>query len=241
MNLAKIRRELAPTGSLRVAINLANTLLVSGRSQSGVPEGLAPDLGAQIAARLGVPVELVPFEAPSAIAESADRGLWDVALIAAEPARAKRIFFTRAYSEIQASYLVRSELPFQQVSDVDQPATRIAAYRGSAYDLWLSRNIQFAEIVRADSLEASVRVFVEDGLEALAGLRASLTSQVTAIPGARLLPGCFSRVQQSVGTSRANEEGALFLEVFVNEAIMSGSISRLIKQHGVAGLDVASR
>jgi polar amino acid transport system substrate-binding protein len=231
--------ELAPSGVLRAGINLSNFLLVSGKGPAGEPQGVAPDMAREIAARLGVPVEYVPFARPGELADAAGRNVWDIGLIAAEPARAEVIAFTAAYAEIEATYLVPAGSPLATIADVDRPGVRIAISARSAYDLWLSRHLAHAELVRAGSLEASYEIFVGDKLDALAGLRPRLLQDVDKLPGARILDGRFTAVQQAVGTAKGNEAGAAFLRDFVEEAKASGLVARLIERHGVRGLSVA--
>lgn len=232
---ARVVAELAPTGVLRVGVNLSNFLLVTGRSASGEPEGVSPDLSAAIAERLGVPVRYVTYPRPAALADAAGTDAWDVGLIGAEPARAEKIAFTAAYAEIEATYLVPPGSALAAIPDVDRAGVRVAVASGSAYDLWLARNIERAELVRAPSIDESYRIFVEDGLEALAGLRPRLIDDVERLPGARILEGRFTAVQQAVGTARANEAGAAYLADFVEWAKRSGLVARLIEKHGVVG------
>jgi polar amino acid transport system substrate-binding protein len=231
--------ELAPSGVLRAGINMANFLLVSGTGPAGEPEGVAPDMAREIASRLGVPVAYVPFARPGELADAAGQGVWDIGLIAAEPARAQAIAFTAAYAEIEATYLVPAGSPLTTIAEVDRPGVRIAIAERSAYDLFLSRNLAHAELVRAPGLDASCELFVRDQLDALAGLRPRLLQDVEKLPGARLLDGRFTAVQQAVGTARGNEAGAAFLRDFVEEAKASGLVARLIERHGVRGLSVA--
>jgi len=231
--------ELAPTGVLRAGINLSNFLLVSGKSPAGEPEGVAPDMAREIAQRLGVPVAYVPFARPGELADAAGTGVWDVGLIAAEPARAETIAFSPAYAEIEATYLVPAGSPLRSIEEVDRPGVRIAIAARSAYDLWLSRHLRHAELVRSGSLDASFEQFVADKLDALAGLRPRLLQDVDKLPGARILDGKFTAVQQAVGTAQANAAGARFLRDFVEEAKASGLVARLIARHHVRGLSVA--
>ncbi len=231
--------ELASTGTLRVGINTNNFLLVTGKSASGDPEGVAPDFAHEIAARLGVPVSYVPCAGANVLADAVDAGQWDIALIGAEPARAEKITFTAAYAAIEATYLVPAGSGLAAVADVDQPGVRIAVCAGSAYDLWLTRNIRHAELVRAPSIPASRQWFVDDRLEALAGLRPGLLSDLETLPGAKVLDGHFTTIQQAVGTAKANLAGARFLSAFVEEAKRSGLVARLIERHRVRGLSVA--
>lgn len=235
-----LRKELAPKGTLRAGINLSNFLLVTGRSATGIPQGVAPDLAADIAARLDVPLTCVPFETPAQLADAATADQWDIGLIGAEPARARHIAFTAAYAEIEATYLVPAHSALHDIADVDREGIRIAVSAGSAYDLYLSRTVQRAELVRAEGLDASCDLFVERELDALAGLRPRLLSDAERLPGARILGGRFTAVQQAVGTPRTRERGAVFLRDFVEEAKASGLVQRLIERHGVRGLSVAA-
>ena len=235
-----VSRELAPSGTLRAGINLSNFLLVTGRSPSGDPQGVAPDLAAEIAERLGVPVAYVTFDSPAALADAAARDRWDIGLIGAEPARARSIAFTPAYCEIEATYLVPANSALREIADVDAEGVRIAVAEGSAYDLYLSRTLRHAELVRARGLDASRALFVERELEALAGLLPRLLSDVEEVPETRILDGRFTAVRQAVGTPRSRMRGAGFLRDFVEEARANGLVQRLIDRHAVRGLSVAS-
>lgn len=226
---------LAPTGVLRAGINMSNFLLVTGRTEDGSPDGVSPDMARAIAQRIGVPLSLVPFRTPGEVADAADGDVWDIALIGAEPQRAERIAFTDAYVEIEATYLVPAGSPIRSVDDVDRPGNRIAVAARSAYDLWLERNIGQAELVRTQGLDGSFETFVERGLEALAGLRPRLVEDLGRLPGARILDGRFTAVQQAIGVHRSRPEAAGFLAGFVEEAKASGLVESLIRRHGVTG------
>jgi polar amino acid transport system substrate-binding protein len=234
--------ELAPTGVLRAAINMGNFLLVTGRTAAGDPEGVAPDMAREIASRLGVPLTYVPYARPGDLADAAESGVWDIGLIGAEPARAEKIAFTSAYVEIEATYLVPAGSPLKTVAEVDRAGVRIAVTARSAYDLWLERNIEHARLVRSEGGDATFKQFVDDKLDALAGLRPRLLEDVEKLPGARILDGQFTAVQQAVGTARKNTAGAAFLRDFVEEAKKSGLVASLIERHQVVGrLSVAPR
>ena len=231
--------QLAPRGLLRAGINLSNFLLVTGRDAHGSPEGVSPDMARALAVRLGVPLRLVPYASPGLLADAVGTDSWDIGLIGAEPQRAEKIAFTAAYAEIEATYLVPAGSPIATIADVDRPGVRIASTARSAYDLWLDRNITRATLLRANSIDATFALFRDQGLEALAGLRPRLLKDVEALPGARILDGQFSAVQQAIGTARANAAAAAFLHDFVEEAKASGLVARLIAKHGVRGLSVA--
>jgi polar amino acid transport system substrate-binding protein len=229
------KAELASTGVLRAAINLGNFLLVTGRDEGGDPTGVAPDLAREIAERLGVAVRYVPFARPNALADAAGDGVWDIGLIGAEPARAERIAFTDAYVEIEAAYLVQPGSPLAAIADVDRPGVRIAVAAKSAYDLWLDRNIRHAILVRSPTLDGATRLFADGEVDVLAALRPGLLGDLERLPGARILDGRFTAVQQAVGTRRENVAGAAFLQRFVEEAKASGLVARLIERHGMIG------
>jgi polar amino acid transport system substrate-binding protein len=231
--------DLAPTGVLRAGINLSNFLLVTGRRSTGDPEGVAPDLARELAMRLNVPIRYVPFKSPGELADVATGGIWDVALIGSEPQRAETIAFSPAYAEIEATYLVPHGSPLKTISQIDAVGVRIAVTGRSAYGLWLDRNIKHADLVRSETLDSAYEQFVSGKLDALAGLRPRLLSDLEKLPGARIIDGRFTSVQQAIGTPRKNMAGAAFLHDFVEEAKASGLVSRLIERYNVRGLSVA--
>jgi len=232
--------SLAPTGTLRAAINLSNFLLVTGKGSDGNPEGVSPDMARALADVLGVGIELVRYKTPGELADAADAGVWDVGNIGAEPARAASIAFTAAYCEIEATYLVPAGSAVMSVDEVDQPGLRIASAARSAYGLWLERNITRAELIQVSGLDGSFDAFVGQGLDALAGLRPRLLSDVERLPGARILEGRFTAVRQAMGTPRSRDgAGIAYLEAFVEHAKDSGLVASFIERHGVEGLTVA--
>jgi len=231
--------ELAPTGALRAAINMSNFLLVTGKAANGDPEGVSPDVAAEIARRLEVPLKLVPFPNPGALADAAESNVWDIGNIGAEPQRARTIAFTAAYCEIQATYLVPAGSAIRTIADVDRPGVRISVTGRSAYGLWLDNNIHQATLVRTDTIDGSFEAFRDQRLEALAGLKPRLLKDVEKLPGARILDGNFSAVQQAVGTPMKNAAAALWLASVVEELKRSGHVARLIARHKVEGLSVA--
>lgn len=233
--------ELAPTGVLRAGINLSNFLLVTGKSASGDPEGVSPDMAAEVARRLGVPVKYVTFKGPGELADAAPNNIWDIGNIGAEPQRAAEIAFTAAYCEIEATYLVPAGSTLNRLADVDAPGVRIATPGRAAFGLWLERNIKRATLVTTDAVDGSYDRFVHDKLDALAGLRPRLLTDAEKLPGSRILPGNFMTVQQAIGTPKKNTAGAAWLKDFVEEAKASGLVARLIEKHKVRGLSVAPR
>lgn len=233
--------QLAPGGTLRAGLNMANALLITGRTADGEPDGVAPDMAREIAKRLGVAVSLVPFGSPGEVADAGPDNVWDIALIGAEPARAETIDFTAAYVEIEATYLVPEGSRFRTVEDVDSEGVRIAISGRSAYDLYLSRNLKHAELARAKGLPGAVELFKKDNLDAIAGLRPALADALADLPGTRILDGKFTAVQQAIGTQKGKDAGSRYLRDFVEEAKAGGLVARLIERHGVQGrLSVAA-
>jgi polar amino acid transport system substrate-binding protein len=235
----QVKDELAPGGVLRAGLNLSNFLLVSGKTAAGEPAGVAPDMAAEIARRLGVPVTYVLYQTPGELADAAETGAWNIGLIGAEPQRAEKIAFTPAYVEIEATYLVPAGSAIRTIADVDRPGVRIAVTGRSAYGLWLDRHIKHATLVKTGTLDSAFEQFVGDRLEVLAGLKPRLLSDVEKLPGARILDGKFTAVQQAIGTGRQNAAAAEFLQEFVAEVKASGFVQSLIDKHKVRGLSVA--
>ncbi len=234
-----LRAELAPTGTLRVALNLSNFLLVNAASAADAePAGIAPDIGREVARRLGVPVAFVKFAQPGLLAAAVSTGTWDVGLIGADPLRASEIAFTPAYLEIEATYLVPAGSPIQSLADVDRPGVRIAVGDKTAYDMYLRRTLQHAQLCRADGLDGSFELFVRDRLDALAGLKPRLVADQQKLPGSRLLDGRFTAIQQAIGTPIQRSTAAAYLREFVAQ-IRTGLVAQLIEKHAVRGVSVA--
>jgi polar amino acid transport system substrate-binding protein len=235
----KAKAELAPTGVLRAGINLSNFLLVTGRAANGNPEGVSPDMAQAIADKLGVPLKLIPFKSPGELADQATNNVWDIGNIGAEPQRAQQIAFTAAYCEIEATYMVPAGSPIKSIAEVDKKGVRIVVAARAAYCLWLENNIKNATLVQVTGAEATLKKFVDEKFDVMAGLRPGLIKDVEKLPGARILDGQFSAVQQAVGTPKKNSAGAEFLAAFVEDAKKTGLVARFIEKHKVKGLSVA--
>src|SRR6267142_3418791 len=170
------RSELAPAGKLRVGINVQNFLLVNKERVGGEYSGVAVGLGRELGRRLDVPVELVAFDTAGKLADAVKAGAWDVAFLGNEPARESEIAFSAAYLEIEAGYLVPAGSPIRAIAEVDREGVRIAVNAKSAYDLYLTRNLQRAKLFRAPTVDASYELFVNDKLDVLAGLKPRLVT-----------------------------------------------------------------
>lgn len=234
-----VRSELAPSGKLRVGINHSNFLLVTPGSPHGAPRGIAPDLALELGRRTGLPVEFASFDAAGKTADAIRDAIVDVGFIASEAERASVIAFSTAYLELPATYIVPAGSPIRSLEEVDRPGVRIAVSGRSAYDLYLTRTLKQAQLVRADGIPASFKLFVDQKLDALAGLKPGLLADVQKLPGARLLDGQFTAVQQSIGAPKKRSAAAKYLREFVEEAKRSGLVAQLVERHGVKGVNVA--
>lgn len=230
-----VKRQLAPNGVLRAGINLSNFLLVSDQSSNGDPIGVSTDIARGVADKLGVELELITYKGPGDVADAILRDEWDIANIAAEPERAKTIAFSNAYCEIQATYLLPASSSIKSITEVDKPGNRISVKERAAYDLWLTDNLKHATLIRSASMDESVRVFTEQSLDVLAGLRPRLIEDQKQIPGSVLLDESFTAIQQSIGCKPEFPEALEFLQSFVQESISSGWVASLIEKHNVVG------
>jgi polar amino acid transport system substrate-binding protein len=235
----EVTMQLAPNGVLSAAVYLGNFLLVTGRSSSGEPTGIAPDICRAIAKHLGVKLNLQGFNTQEEVVEAAVSGRCGISLLGSDPARAQKVTFSPAYVELEACYLVPANSTITEISQVDQPGIRIASFYKSAYDLWLQRNLKHASLVHADSVKASNELFVSEKLDALAGLKTGLVAASQDIPGSRILDGQFTGIQQAIATQKTHLESIEFLNACVEEFIRSGLVADLISQYQVQGLSVA--
>ncbi len=237
---AALLEQLAPTGVLRAAINMSNFLLVRGEDNNGLPFGVSPDMAKAIADKLGVGLKLIKYKGPGDIADDALTHSWDIANIAAEPERAKTIFFAPAYCEIQATYLLQANSVIKNIADVDKPGNRIVAKGRAAFELWLRDNLEYGEIVATSSHDESFKVFVDNDYEVLAGLRPRLLEDHASLPGSILMEESFTAIKQSIGCMPEKPHAQEFLTDFVHQAIQSGFVESRIRHHGVvAKLSVA--
>ena len=235
------RSELAPTGKLRVGINLGNFLLTATDPATGEYRGIAVDLGRELGRRLGVPVEIIGYPSPGALADAANTGAWDVGFLGAEPQRANEIDFTAAYVEIEATYLVPPGSPIRTIADVDREGVRIAISGKSAYDLYLTRTLKHAQLVREVGADNVFKRFIADKLDAIAGLKPRLVSDAENLPGSRILDGRFTAVQQAAGTPKGRSTGAKYLREFIEDVKATGLVARTIEKNNVRGLTVAAK
>lgn len=236
--LSDIRAVLAPAGTLRVGLNYSNFLLV--KQHTPTHEGVAPDVARELGRRLGVEIAFVGYANAGLVADAAKTAEWDIAFIGAEPARAGEIMFTPAYVEIEATYALPEGSVLAGLDAVDQPGVRIASTARAAYTLYLERTLKHATLVLADGLDGTFELFVRERLDVLAGLKPRLLRDVQRIPGARLMDGHFTTIQQAMGIPRDRAEAAPYLVAFGKDIQASGFVADLIARHGAHGLRVAS-
>ena len=233
--------ELAPGGALRAAVNLSNTVLVQQEGADGEVGGVAVMLARELGRRVGLPVEIVTFKAAADLFAALAEERWDVAFLADEPARAAQIDFTSPYVLIEGTYLSRGDAPFRAVEEVDRAGIRIAVGRGSAYDLYLSRTLTQAQILRSQTAggTAAIDLFLAENLDVAAGLRPQLAAYARSVPGLRVLEGRFMEIGQAVGLPKGRPGAAAFVRQFIDEMKASGFIAEALRRTGQTDVIVA--
>ena len=230
----------APTGSLRAAINLGNPILVNRDPATGVPFGVSIDLATALAGQLGVPLELVLFDGAAKSVDALRGGRADIGFFAIDPLRGDGIAFTAPYVLIEGSYLVRETSPLRDNAQVDAPGLRVAVAEGSAYALFLKRELKAAQLVSGDGAPGAAEAFDTGNLEVLAGIRQMLEAHAASQPGLRLLPGRFMVIQQAMGCAQSRgDAAAAFLRGFVDAMKSSGFVAAALKRHRIQGGSVA--
>jgi polar amino acid transport system substrate-binding protein len=236
---AAVRADLAPTGRLRAGINYGNVILATKDQVTGESSGVAVDLLQDLARRLGVPAEIVAYDSVAVMGDAAPTNAWDIAFLGSDPQREKLMSFTAAYLEIDATYLVASGAPFCTADEVDREAVRVSAPARANYELFLSRNLQRAQLVSTQGAEAAFSLLATGKVDALAGLKQALFDLRARLPGSRILDGRFMGVQQSIAVPRGRDAGLAFLRGVVEDAKRSGLVARAIASTGARGVSVA--
>lgn len=233
------KTELAPNGRLYAAINFGNPILAIKNPVTGEPSGVSVDLSLELARRLGVSVQLVTFDAAGKVVEALKAGSLDVAFVAIDPARAVDISYSAAYVVIEGSYLVEQNSPIRSNEEVDRPGIRVAVGAGSAYDLYLARELKQAKLVRAPTSPMVVDTFLAQKLEVAAGVKQQLEADAKRLPGLRLLEGRFMVINQAMGTPVGRNAGATYLRDFVEEMKATGFVAQALARHKIEGAAVA--
>lgn len=227
--------ETATAGVARIGINFGNALL-TGRDAAGRPIGIAVELAQALAARAGLTLEIVPYDAAGRMADGARDGSWDAAFLAVDPERAQDIEFTAPYLEVETTYLVPAESSLRRLDEVDGRGVRISVSRKSAYDLFLSRTLRQAELVRTPTPPESIEAFFQQRLDALAGLRPLLMDVAEKHPQTRILDGSFMTVRQAIGVPKGRPSAAAYAEQFLRELKASEKIAEIVASNGVRGV-----
>ena len=233
-------RAFAPTGKLRASINLGNPILANADASTGLPRGVSVDLAHGLAARLDVGIELVVFDSAGKSVEAVENDRADIGFFAIDPKRGVDIAFTAPYVLIEGCYLVRVDSPIQRNEDVDCEGHRVVVGKGSAYDLFLTRELRRAHLYRAPTSPAVVGTFVTQQADVAAGVRQQLQADAKRVPGLRILDGRFMVIQQAMGVPRTRgEAAAAHLANYVEEMKASGFVADALKRHGIDGASVA--
>ncbi|MGF2508566.1 ABC transporter substrate-binding protein [Ralstonia pseudosolanacearum] len=231
--------DLAPTGALRASINLGNPIL-AGLDAQRQPAGVSVDLANALAQRLGVALELVVVDAAGKSVDVVSQEQADVGFFAIDPRRAASIRFTEPYVLIEGWYLVRADSPIRGNAEVDRAGNRVVVGQGSAYDLFLTRELRHAEIVRAPTSPAGVQTFLDTQCEVAAGVRQQLEADAAHRPGLRLLDERFMVIRQAMGVPAGRgPRAAQYVARFVEEMKASGFVERALQRHGVTGVSIA--
>ncbi len=231
--------DLAPRGSLRAAINFGNPVLASRDPVTGEPGGISTDLARELARRLGVPIEFVRYEQAGKVVEGLTSAAWDVCFLAIDPLRAADIAFTAPYVVIEGVYMVASASSVLRNAEVDRAGVRVGVILGSAYDLFLTRELQHAAIVRAADAAAVMDLWIAGKLDAVAGVKPQLETDARRVGGLRLLPERFMAINQAMGTQRERAAGARYLTAFVDDVKQSGFVAQAFVRNRITGASLA--
>ena len=237
---SNVAGKFTPAGKLRVSINLGNPVLARRDPGSDSPVGVSIDLADNFAKRLGVEIEFVLFDSAGKSVEAVTREAADMGFFAVDPLRAQGIAFTAPYLLIEGCYLVRQDSEIRSNEEADSPGYRVVVGKGSAYDLFLTRELRHARIVRAPSSPAVVEAFIEQNIDIAAGVKQQLEDGARRYPGLRLLPGRFMVIRQAIGLPKSRgAEAAAFLGDYVEEMKRSGFVAEALSRHGIQGVSVA--
>ena len=234
-----VSSTLAPQGKLRATINIGNPVLAGMAAGAAEPHGVSVDIARELARRLGVPVEFVICPTAARAVEAVKAGACDLTFLAVDPARAVDIDYAAPYVVIAGAYMVKQDSPLTDNAQVDQPGNRLAVGKGSAYDLFLTREIKHATLVRFNSSQEVVDGFLSQGLEVAGGVKQQLEADAKRVPGLRLLPCQFMQIRQAIGAPKGREAAAEYLLAFIEELKATGFVAAALTRHGIEGAAVA--
>ncbi|MDR0276593.1 MAG: transporter substrate-binding domain-containing protein [Paucimonas sp.] len=219
----QVLNDLAPNGILRAAINFGNPVLAQPGAD-GEPHGVSVALAKSLADELGVGLELRTYDAAGKVFAALEENAWTLAFLAIEPVRAAQISFSEPYVLIEGTYLVKADAPYSRIEDLDQPGLRLAVGNGAAYDLYLSRTLQHAELYRADTSAGAVDLFIDQHLDAAAGVRQPLEQVAAKDPDYRVMQGAFTAIRQAVAVPRGRDAGSAYIRDFVERRLAEGFV-----------------
>lgn len=233
-----LKREFAPTGTLRAGINLGNPVIAQADPAGGAPRGVGPELARELARRLGVGITYVTYDTAGKLADGVHSEAWDVAFLAGEPERAQEIAFSAPYVQIEGTYMVRHDSPLKRVGDVDRDGIRVAVGNKTAYDLFLSRNLKHAQLVRFPTSLDAIAQFGAQKLDAVAGVRQTLMMAARSDAGLRVMDDSFQVIRQASGVPKGRDEAARYLAAFIDEMKANGFVKRALEASGNADVTV---
>jgi polar amino acid transport system substrate-binding protein len=228
-----IRAELAPSGVLRAGINLGNPVIAQPGIDGGGPRGVGPALARELANRIGTPITFTTYETAGKLADAVKAGAWDVAFLAIDPERAADIDFTDAYVHIEGTYMVRGDSPLGTIADVDRDGVQVAVGLKTAYDLFLSRHLKHAQLVRSPTSKTAIAQFLAGNIDAVAGVKQPLVAVAAKTPGLRVMEGSFMVIRQASGVPRGRALARDYVAAFIEEAKRSGFVADALKASGV--------
>jgi polar amino acid transport system substrate-binding protein len=225
-------RDLAPSGRLKVAINLGNAVLAARDPKTAALSGVSVTLAKAMGEALGVPVDLMPYVSAGETFDGGSRGEWALAFMAIDPQRAEKLRFSTPYVVIEGTYLVRQGSAFRAIADLDRPGVKIAVARGSAYDLFLSRQLKNATLLRTVTTNDAIALFEKDHLDAVAAIRQALLPTAAAGDDYAVLPGRFMRIEQAIAVPVGHGPGTAFADRFIRNALASGQVKAALEANG---------
>ena len=228
-----ISKILAPTGVLRVGLNMSNFLLVNSKDLNGLPDGVSPEIGKKLAKELNLECKLVEFEKPGLLADAVNNNEWDVGNIAYEKERGKTIDFSIPYVNIDANFVFRKKNNFTNNDEINSSNIKIAVVERSAYDLWLTENFKNAKLIKVSTIDKSHKLFRDGDVDVLAGLKPKLKEEVRLNEDLEIISEPFTYIKQSIGIKKGNPEIIVFLNKFISNLIEKGFIETLLKKHNV--------
>lgn len=228
-NIQDVINDLAPTGVLRVAINYGNPVLAQRHPDTPEPQGVSADLARELAKRLGLEIRFLSFDAAGKVFEAVSDGIWDLAFMAVDPRRAEAVEFTEPYVLIEGTYMVKQDDPWQSVEEFDREGMRIGVGKGAAYDLFLSRHLKNATLVRGATSADAIRLFVEGEADCAAGVRQPLEAYAAKHNRYRVLPDSFTSIRQAMAVPKGRKTAHAYLESFIAEMKANGFVATALK------------